>query len=300
MLLSEAVSEFLTVRRVKLAQASQAQYARELDRFLAYCTAQNVHEVERLSASLVAGYLDMLRTTPSRRGKPRASKSLSDYFKTLHCFTSWLVQEELAHPRILHVPAPKLERKVPGTFADGQVLAMVRAAGHSRGNALQARDSAIVLLLADTGMRASECVGLTVDRVKDGYVLLKGKGAKWRECGPLSARTQRALRSYLHTWRPQHHPQGDTVFCNRTGRRMSPIDLHKLLERLAKRAGIAGPSNPHRFRHTYSRSLALAGTPTHVISALLGHSNLSTTAQYLGTFSSTEARRMVSSVVDSL
>lgn len=288
------------MRRVKLAPASQTQYARELDRFLDYCTAHEVHEVERVTAALVAGYLDMLRNTPSRRGKPRASKSLSDYYKTLHAFVAWLVHEELVHPRVLHVPAPKLELKVPGTFADGQVLAMVRAAGHARGNALKARDSAIVLLLADTGMRASECVGLTVDHVHEDHILVHGKGNKWRECGPLSTRTQRALRSYLHTWRPRQQPQSDTVFVNRTGRRMSAIDLHKLLERLAKRAGIPGPANPHRFRHSYARTLALAGADTLSISRLLGHTSLTVTQQYLGTFGSSDARRMVGSVVDGL
>jgi integrase/recombinase XerC len=60
------------------------------------------------------------------------------------------------------------------------------------------RDTAIILLLVDTGMRRAECVGITLDDVDldQRIVLVQGKGRRPGPCRSV-ARLPKALDRYL-------------------------------------------------------------------------------------------------------
>jgi integrase len=179
---------------------------------------------------------------------------------------------------------------------------LLAACGDSEGPTLQARDAAIVLLLLDTGLRASKLCRLKLEHVKldgDPHVLVFGKGSEWREVGPLGKRTVRALRAYDNTWR-HPKPGADTFFLNRYGRPMQPITVQRLMERLKERTGVDARTTPHTWRHTWARSRATAGTDVLVISRLMGHTSVQATGLYLGTFGSADARQQVKSLVDRL
>src|SRR5260370_26593243 len=158
------------------------------------------------------------------------------YYKILHVLLKWLVDEDMASSRLLRLPATRLEAKIPGTLNGGQVLKMVRATSESTGRVMQARDAAITLLLADCGLRASELCNLTLDQLREDHVLVLGKGNKWREVGPLSSRTQRALRAYLTTWRPKQKPTCDNLFVCRGGDAFTRNSLGKLITRFIRHA----------------------------------------------------------------
>jgi site-specific recombinase XerD len=306
MLLSLALDEFLTVRSARLNQASLHQYTWELTRLVDWCTENRVTGTEQLSAAIGARYLDYLRTNVTTRGTARSSRSLLHYAKSMRVFLRWLVAEELAPSRCLRLELPKAEAKIPPTLTGEQVMALVKACQESHGPALQARDTAIVLLLMDTGMRASELCGLKVDQVKldkdDPHVLIRGeaKGGRWREVGPLGKRTVRALKAYRMVWRDRQHPTTDHFFIGRTGKALEVVTLERLMQRLQRRTGLDARTNPHSWRHTWARGRAVEGTDMLVISRLMGHTSVQTTSLYLGQFSSVDARKQVRSIVDGL
>jgi site-specific recombinase XerD len=306
MLANLALDEFLTVRSTRLNEKSVEQYQWELSRFVAFLDEHHVHDTNQLSAAVVANYVNSLREHTTARGQPLSSRSVLHYSKGVRCFLSWLVAEELAPARCLRWELPKAEKKIPATLDADAIKRLLRACQESHGPALQARDTAIVLLLLDVGLRASELCGLKTNQVLlegDPHILIKGeaKGGRWREVGPLSQRTLRALRSYLRTWRPRQHPTCENLFVNRMGEAMQVIVLERLLERLKRRAGVDARVNPHSWRHTWARGRAMEGTDALVISRLMGHSALSTTQLYLGQFGSADARKRVeTAMVDTL
>jgi integrase/recombinase XerD len=295
-LLSEAVSEFLAVRKVKLSPSARQQYEWTLDQFLERCGAVTT---DSLKESTIAAYVEWLGQ-PRKDGSVATSKTVITYYKIVHTFLSWCVREDILPARVLRVEPPRVTQAIPATFQDGQITKLAKMAGATGcGDALKARDVALVWLLADTGMRASELCGLTLDNLNlaEGYCLVLGKGRKYRQVGPLSGKTVRALRSWLGQ-RPRYKPQGDQVFCSRIGTPLNRWSLYTLLRRLGQKVDVR--TGCHKFRHSYARSQALAGADTLAISRLMGHTKLQTTAAYLGQFSSADARRMVGSVVDSL
>jgi integrase len=113
------------------------------------------------------------------------------------------------------------------------------------------RDRAIVLMLATTGVRAGEIMGLAVDDVdvRRGAFTVTGKGRRRRHI-ELLPRTAEALDRYLRV-RRTHSSHGLSALWLGAKGRLSTSGLAQMLERRCRTAGIA-PINPHRFRHTFA------------------------------------------------
>jgi integrase/recombinase XerD len=137
------------------------------------------------------------------------------------------------------------------------------------------RDRAMLMLPAQTGLRASELVGLTIADVHLGtgaHVNCIGKGRKQR-ITPLTTTTTRMLRAWLSERGGQ---SGEPLFPTSQGR---PLSRDALERRLAKHAAAATELcssmrgkkvTPHVLRHTAAMRLLKAGIDTTVIALWLG------------------------------
>lgn len=186
---------------------------------------------------------------------------------------AWLVEEgrlkvspaqRLELPRLTYEPRKGIEH--------GDMLKIVAAAAGSE------RDYSLVLFLADSGAR---CGGVCHLRVEDlelarGRAIVHEKGSKARPVF-LQPRTCHALRTYLG------------------GRRSGPVFLglrgplhydgvYQLLKRLAKRAGVTEKWNPHNWRHGAARGMLRRGANLAQVSQILGHSDVSVTVKFYGSF----------------
>jgi site-specific recombinase XerD len=148
------------------------------------------------------------------------------------------------------------------------------------------RDHAWLLLAVQTGLRVSELTGLTQRDVQCGagaHVHVLGKGRKER-CTPLTKQTAAVLQVWL---KEPGRGDGQTVFPNRQGRRMSNDGVQYLLAQHTKVAREHCPSltnkkvSPHVLRHTAAMELLQAGVDTTVIALWLGHESVETTHVYL-------------------
>jgi site-specific recombinase XerD len=142
------------------------------------------------------------------------------------------------------------------------------------------RNRAIILLLLDTGLRASELVGLLgcdVDMRNRRIHVVNGKGDKDRLL-PFSANTAQAIQRYLMT--RADDSMNDPLFVTLDGFALDRISLRRTLHRLGQRAGVADV-HPHRFRHTFAIQFLRNGGNMYVLQMLLGHSTLEMCRKYL-------------------
>jgi site-specific recombinase XerD len=141
------------------------------------------------------------------------------------------------------------------------------------------RYQAIAMVLYGAGLRISEALALEVRDIdgERGVIRVRhGKGDKAREA-KLSPSLYHWLRDY---WR-REQPPGPCLFASKkTGKLPLAATVRDALSRAAKDTWIKKRVTPHVLRHSFATHLLEQGTDVRVVSALLGHSEVTTTARY--------------------
>jgi site-specific recombinase XerD len=138
------------------------------------------------------------------------------------------------------------------------------------------------VLLLGTGVRLSELVGLTLDRVNLEHsgrsIKVRGKGNKERII-PLTDEVVATLEQYLKI-RPD--VSSSHLFISRLGDELHARSVYGLVKKYLKATGIKKMKMAvHSLRHTFGTSLMNSGVNIVVIQELLGHKKIETTRRYL-------------------
>jgi site-specific recombinase XerC len=142
------------------------------------------------------------------------------------------------------------------------------------------RNRALIVVLADSGLRVSEAARLQRDDLnfKTGTVGVRsGKGGRDR-VGFIGTTTAAHLRTWL-AQRPHASPE-DPVFCTRDGRRLSRYRVLHILHRLSVRAGLSRKVGPHALRHYAATSLLKRTGDLELVRRVLGHATLAMALRY--------------------
>lgn len=187
-------------------------------------------------------------------------------------------------PRDL-LPA-RAQRLAPYIYSPAETQTLMAAAGQLQPQLRGATHSTLIGLLAVTGLRLGEALGLERQDVdlEDGVLRVRGKDAKWREV-PLHATTTHALGDYARL-RDQTWPQPKTAafFVCSTGERLRTWVVHKTFPQLIRQVGLEGRGQrarprPHDFRHAYAVQTLLdwyrdgenVDAKLPLLSSVLGH-----------------------------
>jgi site-specific recombinase XerD len=170
------------------------------------------------------------------------------------------------------IPLPRYEKKLPLILSKEEVKVLLTAPknlGHR----------AILATMYGAGLRVSEVTNLKVqdlDRARKVIWVRGGKGNKDRQV-MLAESLREVLIAYWRWKRPADWLfPGDKPDCPLTTK-----TVFWVCRKAARLAGIAKPVHPHSLRHAFATHLLDDGANLVVIQALLGHSNLKTTARYL-------------------
>ena len=139
------------------------------------------------------------------------------------------------------------------------------------------RDDAVLEVLYAAGVRVSELCSLQLDQthIESAFLVVWGKGSKERRV-PLGQPAQRALRAWLEIRHEAAPPEvGGSVFVNERGRRLTPRDVRRILDRRS-----LSPTHPHALRHTFATHLLDGGADLRSVQELLGHADVATTQRY--------------------
>jgi site-specific recombinase XerD len=176
-------------------------------------------------------------------------------------FSSWLADEdEIERDLLLGVKPPKLDEPVVPALSDEELVALVKAcAGKTLANK---RDEAIVRLMAETGARAGEVIGMTttdVDLSRGLALVRSGKGGRGRRL-PFGPSTGAAIDRYLRARRKHRRADDPRLWLGEQSSGFTYAALWRTLRKRARHAGIE-EFHPHQLRHTFaSRWLRAGGT----------------------------------------
>ena len=143
------------------------------------------------------------------------------------------------------------------------------------------RNRALLTLLYRSGLRISEVLALRLSDVNFTAHSIRLLDTKVDE--PQTRGFHPSADDALMRWIDHRRQLGlrGPLFCTLDGTPMSQQYVGMMLKRLAAHAGIEKRVHPHGLRHTFAVELDAAGTSLSVISKLLGHHSVPTTARYL-------------------
>jgi integrase len=186
-------------------------------------------------------------------------------------------------------------RRRPFLYTDEEIRALIDAAGTFRTAHRTATYRTLIGLLASTGVRVGEAIGLDRDDFDHslGVIVVRGKLDKLREL-PLSPSTTAALLAYLARQdRPPSPPGERALFVSMAGTRVAIDGVEQTFSLLRDRADVPsrGGRRPtvHGLRHTFAIRTMLdayhdgadAGARLGILSTYLGHVEPANTYWYL-------------------
>lgn len=243
----------LSLRAERKSAATIKVYGDAVRAFLRWC-AEHDHSpaLDRdLMKAFVADLLDAGAEPATARSRQLGMRR----------FSAWLAEEgEIDDDPLLGLKAPKLDTKVTESLSEDELRKLIKACGGKEFR--DRRDEAIVRLMAETGMRAGEVCGLTLDDVdvtRGLATVRRGKGGKGR-VAPFGPQTGVAIDRYLRTRRTHLLADTSALWLGDRGKGLEYYGLHKTLKWRAELAGLKN-FHPHLLRHTAaSRWLAAGGS----------------------------------------
>ncbi len=189
-----------------------------------------------------------------------------DYKKILKRFYRWISDDD-EYPECakwIKATSPTNKRKLPDELLNEEDIKKLIK------NCNNIRNKAIISLLWETGARIGEILDLKIKNIQD-----EDKHMKVTLSGKTGDRTNFLIESigHINGWLNSHPRRDDKnapLFVNignsRTGKGMQYRAIYKMLNKVADRAEVDKPVNPHQFRHSRATYLASRFTEAQMCS----------------------------------
>lgn len=252
----------------RLTPLTRAGYKQILDVFQRWCADNELTSVSEITRHhLRKAMVDFAEREYSGQYQHNIAR-------TVKAFLNFCVRDEIIEESpFTRLLMPKVEQYEIKFFTTVEIGKILKAC-------LTDRDSALCMVLLDTGIRASELIALNIGSVKlkDGSINVRlGKGQKERTVF-IGAKARRQINRYLRT-RPDAGER-EPLFLSQRGDRLRRDGLIQLVTRLRERSGIKH-CTCHTFRRTFAYTCLRNGMNIYAIAKLMGHANITVLKRYL-------------------
>jgi integrase/recombinase XerD len=288
---------FFTLKAEGYSQATVDLYRFMLTNLSDFLGNREVADIGATDLTRFFAYLRAEYPQTKSNGKPLAGSTLQNHWKAIRRFFRW-AEEELglkSRPDIrLKLPPNNPRAIMP--LSEEEVKVLLDGAEYSRDSHTNGRrafrmkrptaerDTALIVLLLDTGIRAGEASRLDVKDVdlEAGEIFIAPYGNSKRKTKsrviPLGKVTRRALWRYIST-RPGVEAN-EPLFLTMAGRRLNTNAIRLLLTDLGRKARVNN-AHPHRLRHTFAVEYLRNDGDIFTLQMILGHSTLDMVRNYL-------------------
>ena len=268
--------EYLTVELGLSANTRQA-YERDLRLFCKTLGFKNSDALVNVSREQITGYMTQLKE------KGLAAATIARKLAAIKAFYRFMTAEGYMDTN----PAEVVEAgtkgiKLPRVLSENEVVRLLNQPDITTSEGF--RDRTMLEVLYATGMRVSELINLTLERVDLNmkYIIAFGKGSKERIV-PLGSVAAEFLQQYLEKVRPKlTHADRNTniVFLAFGGHELTRQRFWQIIRAYGRKANINKALTPHILRHSFATHLLDNGADLRSVQELLGHSDISTTQIY--------------------
>jgi site-specific recombinase XerD len=229
--------------------------------------------IDAIAGQDVSAYLAFRRENGL---KPSSVKSA---FSILSAWFNWLEREgEIPKSPMANMKPPKVAESPPAILPDDAVKAWLDAC---EGNTFRdRRDNAILRMLLDTGLRASELLAIQMEHIdwqRRTIRIPDGKGGYRREVR-FGKVTAAALNRYMRSRSQQKHTDEPWLWITQRGH-MCYMTLYRIVVARGEQAGL-GHTWPHLMRHEFAHLWLRDGGQERSLMKLAGWHSSAMLARY--------------------
>ena len=236
-------------------------------------TDLDIEFVKKIELTDLYEYLNYLTNIRSDKPTTRARKiaALKSFFNFM-TFKQKILNKNPA----VELETPKLGKRLPKYLSLDESVALL----HSIEGKNEKRDSCIITLFLNCGLRLSELVAINFKDIRNDSLHVIGKGDKERSVY-LNNACQDALKEYIAV-RPKDVKDHDALFVSERGTRIGKRTVEMMVKKYITMAGLDPKKySPHKLRHTAATLMhKYGGVDIRSLQQILGHESVSTTEIY--------------------
>ena len=278
MTLQEALDEYKNVYMAyrNFAERTREEYLNDLEDLAGFLEKSGINHVREVGVPIVERYVAHLEQ------EGFASLTRKRKVVAIRSFLSFLCQEAYIDADIAkRIVLPFTEIDAPYFLTQTESALIRNTCADSP------RDSAIIELLLQTGIKLSELVHLTLNDIEIGKTeetekkntgfirILGGRGKKERVI-PLNTKACHAIKNYLDI---RKDARSNVLFLNRFDEPLGERGVQKMLRKYLKKIGLERAS-VHTLRHSFGIHHAVMGTSAKTIQEVMGHKDPRSTSIY--------------------
>ena len=267
------IDAFLLDRKTRqLSERTIDFYKKCLEKFSTFCDSRTIKEVTQITSNEIRQFLIWLEEVGHNKNGVHA------FYRAVRAFLNWwnleVEPENWSNP-IKKVKAPKVKMQPlePASIEDLKIIL-----NNCESDYYGIRDRAIILVLLDTGVRASELCQIEYDDLNpiSGTIMIRhAKGGKFRNVF-LGKKARRAVRKYLEI-RPKIE---GALFVSEYLDNLTRSGLRQMLLRRSNQIEV-DRITPHSIRRLFALASLNNGIDIFTLQKLMGHADLQVLRRYL-------------------
>ena len=272
----EALKRYLVQITVNdgLSAHTVASYQDDLEKYLRFLDEEyGINDTAEITGSYIEDFLNEYLEEHKQTSTARMGASI----RSFHHYLSFLYDEP---DPSLNIEIHRWDRVLPVYCTVEEVNRLMTVFNDE--NNEECMYHALFEMIYGCGLRISEAVGLTMNRVdtEGGFLRILGKGNKERIV-PMPQGILPVVTRYRDVVRPVFlKKKTNQLFINRSGRPVTVRSAERKLREKCLEANISKHITPHKLRHSYATHLLQGGADLRSIQEMLGHSDIQTTEIY--------------------
>jgi len=270
---------YLETLKIDKSKETYRSYKHILENFFNSMKIESIEDIKNMKSEDIQNYINHMiikKEGEDQNSINKAKATANAHLRVIKAYMNWLVSKNY----IPESPANKVAR-----FKEAQTIATVFTKEERDKAILNTKNKAelqlTIAILFYTGIRREEAVNIKLSDIKDGVLLVHGKGNKERQI-PLNPFLQELIKKCLLQ---RKHKSEYLLASARGGHKISTTSLYKRVKTACEIAGIDQDKieklSPHSVRRSLACFLLMDGASSSVIQNVLGHANYKTTERYI-------------------
>ena len=273
--LDKALEQYLVHIQINegLSMRTVRSYESDLNQYLEYLKEEDINDTKKIKDHIIEDFLLAQSITKTATSLSRMSASI----RSFHHYLAFMFDEQ---DPSLNLEVHRGNKTLPIFCTVEEINRLMSSFEDTIPQ--DALDHAILEIIYACGLRVSEAVSLTVNRVdlETGFVRVLGKGNKERIV-PIATGSIPVIKHYFLVVRTLYlKKKTNLFFINKFGRKVTTRYVELMLKSKCNEVGIKKHITPHKLRHSYATHLLQGGADLRSIQEMLGHSDIKTTEIY--------------------